>query len=258
MPPQFELKAKERIRKGLLVYREILQHALARGVTEEDTSTIVQSILVEVLGYDRFQEISGQYAVKGRWADWAVKVNDATLFFVEVKPVGTKLRERDLFQIVGYSRQQELEWTVLTTGDVWECFRVATGHEPEEFLEIRLLDASQDEAEIIEHLYLLSKEGFTKGALQEHWGKDECFRPERLAAVLLSDDVLGTIRRVVHRENPGRRIEVDDLREALLRGVIRGDLRDINGVPAAAPAKSDIPKRQRKASRPEPPVPPEE
>jgi len=70
--------------------------------------------------------------------------------------------------------------------------------------------------------------------------------------------VLGTIRRVVHRENPGRRIEVDDLREALLRGVIRGDLRDINGVPAAALAKSDIPKRQRKASRPELPVAPEE
>jgi len=190
-------------------------------------------MLYEVLGYDRFREISGQYAVKGRWADWAVTVNETLLFFVEVKPIGTKLRDRDLFQVVSYSRQHNLEWAVLTTGDVWQCHRIPPGDpEVEECFELHLLDAAQPLDELVERFYLLSKEGFAQGALGEYWDKAETFRPERLSAILLSEEVLGVVRRCVHRDNPGRRINVDDLKDALVRGVIRGDLAAALAAPA--------------------------
>ena len=224
MPPRYEVRAKDRIRKWLPKYVEVLQQASQRGISEEDTSTIVQSMLVDLLGYDRFREITGQYAVRGRWADWAVKVDDAIHFFVEVKPLGAKLREKDLFQVVSYSRQHNLEWAVLTTADVWQCHHVASGQEPEEFFEVRLLDPNQPASEHVDHLHLLTKEASRRGALQERWVQSQCFRPERLGRLLLSEDVLAAVRRALHRENPGKRVEIRDLREALARGVIRGDL----------------------------------
>jgi len=87
-----------------------------------------------------------------------------------------------------------------------------------------VLDSAQPEAEKVANLYLLSKEGVKRDALDARWVHAECYRPERLAPLLLSDDVLTTLRRLVKRDNPGRPVDVDDLREALLRGVIRGDL----------------------------------
>jgi len=181
-------------------------------------------MLVDLLGFDRFWEISGQYQVKGHWADWAVKIDDQIRFFVEVKQLKTKLRDKDLFQVINYSVPQGLSWAVLTTGDVWQCHRVAGGKDIEEFFEVRVLDPNQSVEEKVANLYFLSKEGVKRNALDTRWEHTECYRPEKLGRLLISDDVLTTLRRLVKHDNPGRRVDVEDLREALLRGVIRGDL----------------------------------
>ncbi len=224
MASRIEISAKDKIRKSLPRYAGILSQAMQRGISEEDTSTITQSILVDILGYDRFQDITGQFAVRGKWADWAVKSGDTLHFLIEVKSLGSKLRERDLFQVVSYSRQHNLEWAVLTTGDVWQCHRVPGGQDPEQFFEIRLLDPNQSDDEKVEYFYLLSKDGFARNAIQEQWRKAECFRPLALARLLLSDEILRAVRRALRRENPGRGIDVADVQAAITRSVIRGDL----------------------------------
>jgi len=226
MARRLEVSTKDRIRKGLPRYAGILSQALQRGISEEDTSTITQSILVDILGYDRFQDITGQFAVRGKWADWAVKSGDTLHFLVEVKSLGSKLRERDLFQVVSYSRQHNLEWAVLTTGDVWQCHRIPGGQDPEQFFEIRLLDTNQSDDEKVEYFYLLSKDGFARDAIQEQWRRAECFRPLALARILLSDEILRAVRRALRRDNPGRTIDVADVKAAITRSVIRGDLYD--------------------------------
>lgn len=244
MPPKFEIKAKERIRKGIERYQDVLRQAAQRGINEADTSTLVQSMLVDLLGYDRFSDLTGQFATKGRWADWAVKLDDNLGFFVEVKVLGSKLRDKDLFQVTSYSRQHDLEWAILSTGDVWECHRVAGGQDTEEFFEIRMLDSCQSVEEKIEQFYLLSKEGFSKGAIREKWIENQSFRPEKLAQMLISDDVLNTLRKLVHKDNPGNRVQIDALKQAVLRGVIRGDL----NVSSSESAQKDAP-RKRRANR---------
>jgi hypothetical protein len=239
MPPQYELKAKERINKGLPKYTQILQQAAQRGINEQDTSTIVQSMLVDLLGYDRFSELTGQYEVKGHWADWAVKADNKIHFFVEVKALGNKLRERDLFQVTSYSHQHSLEWAVLTTGDIWQCYRICNGKDPEEFFEISLLSSNQTLEETANLFYLLSKEAFSRNLMQERWANAEIFRPEKLAEIMLSEEVLCAVRRALRQDNSGRRIDIGELRDAIARGVIRGDLYEkIASATAIAPKKS--------------------
>ncbi|MHB1001173.1 MAG: hypothetical protein ACYC27_18170 [Armatimonadota bacterium] len=243
MPPKFEERAKERIRKYIDRYIPILQAASQRGISEEDTSTIVQSMMVDILGYDRFSELTGQFAVKGRWADWAVRVDDNLYYFIEVKSLGTKLRDKDLFQVTSYSRQHSLDWAILSTGDIWECHRVASGQDTEEFFSIKMLDESQPIDEKINYFYLLSREAFSKGILDESWSQRECFRPDKLVSLILSDEIISTLRKLVNRDNPGKRIEVDMLRDAVARNIIRGDLyvasQSLNAVPVEeSPKKS--------------------
>jgi len=225
MPPKYEATAKERIRKALQKYTALLREKSLQGINEEDTSLIVHRMLVELFGYEEFREITGQHKVKGHFVDWAVYVDQDLKFFVEVKPLGARLRDKDLFQVVAYALQgRGVGWAVLTTGDVWQCYRVAAGSEPEQFAEVKLLDTAEPPGSKIDTLYLLTRESVSRNLLQKEWEQAECYRPERLARILLSDDVLTVIRRSVKRESPGRRVDTDGLRDALARGVIRGDV----------------------------------
>ena len=227
MAPKYEAKAKERIRKGIARYTPILKQACEQGANEANTSAIVHGILAELLGYDRFFEVSGEYEVKGRWADWAIRVDNALWFFVEVKPVAARLRDRDLVQVVTYARQYDLPWAILTNGHTWQCHRIASGAEAESFFEIQLLDPDQPTREKVSLFYLLSKEGFSRGILQDAWRESQRLRPDYLARLLLSDSVLAEVRRLVHKDHKGRRLHKAELEEALSRHVLRGDLVDM-------------------------------
>jgi hypothetical protein len=231
MAPKYETRARERIRKGLPKYIAILDGAAKRGVKEGDTSDIVRSMLTELLGYEAFREVNAQFRVKGRFADWAVYVGNELKYLVEVKPLATKLRESHLSQVESYVRQKPgVGWAVLTTGDWWQCHRIATGRESEMFLEIKLLapaEGSDRRAHfdrVTDSLYLLSREATARGALEEAWEQTECYRPEMLGAVLVCPDVLRVVRRVVRQQYPGRRVDVSDLKEHIVLGVIRGDI----------------------------------
>ncbi len=227
MAPKYEVKAKDRIRKGIAHYVPILKQACEQGANEANTSAIVHAMLAELLGYDRFFELTGEYEVRGHWADWAVRVDNNVLFFVEVKPVGPKLRDRDLFQVVTYARQYNIPWAVLTNGHTWQCHRVASGDDAETFFEVRLLDSEQPNKDKVAQFYLLSKEGFSRDALRDAWQESQRLRPDYLAKLLLSDSVLTEMRRLVHKDHKGRRLHKAELKEALARHVLRGDLVDM-------------------------------
>ena len=241
-----EAGVKDRIRKQLPTITRVIEQKRQRGITEDDTGTIVQSILTEMLGYDVFEHLTKEYKIKGHYADIAVRDGESLWYFIEVKALGTRLHEDHLFQVVSYSVQNELPWAVLTTGDVWQCYRVAKARGAEPFLEVTLSDPGQSPQEKAELLYLLSREGFRRGLLAERWEQAKCFRPLNLARLLLSDEVITIVRRCLRREHPGRSITPDDLREALVRGVLRGDL----GEDLSKVAKSGPKRPRRKRERP--------
>jgi hypothetical protein len=47
-------KVKERLAAGLKRFQPILAAAQARGVNESDTVTIINDVLAEVFGYDKY------------------------------------------------------------------------------------------------------------------------------------------------------------------------------------------------------------
>jgi hypothetical protein len=58
-------KALDRISRGLKRYSEILGAAKKRDISESDTVVIVGDMMADILGYEKYVEISTQFAVKG-------------------------------------------------------------------------------------------------------------------------------------------------------------------------------------------------
>jgi len=57
-------KVNERITKNLKKFQKIVASAKINDINEADTVSIIKDILNEILGYDKYSEITSEYAVK--------------------------------------------------------------------------------------------------------------------------------------------------------------------------------------------------
>lgn len=220
-------EAKQRISEGIRKYTRILETAKKKSVNEADTRDIVKAILGEVLGYDPFFEVTGEFSVKGQYADFGVKFGDQIRFFVEVKSIGTKLEDKQMFQIIGYAANQGHDWGILTNGDIWHIYRLFTGADKgtELVMSLSLTDSATAIRDKVETMFLISKEGFRQNALQDHWTRMQVLNPSRVAEKLCSEKVLKVLRTEVQRE-ASFTIPFETLESVVLNQVIRGDLAD--------------------------------
>jgi len=223
-------KVAERIKLGLKKLRPALQSARERDVNESDTGLIVAAILADVLGYDRFLEITSEYAIRGTYCDLALKLDGKLKLLVEVKAIGLDLKDNHLKQAVDYGANQGIDWVVLTNGIVWRAYRVLYQKpiDSELVFEVNLLEADPRNPACIERLYLLSREGILKMAISAYHEEKQATSRFVIAAILQSEPVLDVVRREVRRIGNGARIESSDLceilrSEVLKRDVIEGD-----------------------------------
>jgi hypothetical protein len=222
--PKYEERAKERIRKGLRKYQKIISRARDEGFNEADTRVIVAEVLGELLGFDKFFEVSAEFEAHGKYADFCVKTDAQLRYFVEVKAIGTTLGDKHLAQVVSYSRQHALQWAVLTDGDVWECYYVEqAGPEVALAFSVGILDEQQPPEEKVERLFLISREGLWKGHLSRYWQRARALAPATLAEALLSEPTLAAIRTRLWKQT-GQRLDMGDIADALIHSIIRGNV----------------------------------
>ena len=240
---KYEDAAKQRIKKGLARYKGIIAKAEEVGFNEADTSAIVNDILADLLGYDKFFEVTSEYQVKGKYADYGIKVDGQLQFFVEVKAIGEELRERHLFQVVAYSANQGLEWTVLTNARIWQCHHIAKGQpmDTDVAFAVDLLDNTEPVAEKVGKLFLISREGLSRGHLDDYWAVARALSPVTLGEALLSERVLKSMRLRI-RETTGQRLDVQAISNALAHKVIRPNVRE------QVEVREPAPRRRRKRS----------
>jgi hypothetical protein len=79
-------KVATRIAAGVRKFQPIIASAKSRDVNESDTAVIVADMLQEICGYDKYSEITSEYAIRGSYCDIAVKLDGSLAFPIEVKP----------------------------------------------------------------------------------------------------------------------------------------------------------------------------
>lgn len=219
-------RVAERIAAGIKRFQPILAAAKARDVNESDTVVIVTDLLQEIFGYDKYTEITSEHMIRGTFCDLAVKLDGHLAFLIEVKAIGLDLKEQFVKQAVDYAANQGVEWVALTNGAVWRVFRVTFGKpvDHELVVDIDLLTLSHRNAEHVDLVSLLAKEGWQKARLGDYHLQRQALSRFTLAALLLSDPILEVLRREVRRMAPEVKIDTKQVSDVLQSDVLKRDV----------------------------------
>lgn len=241
-------KVAERLVLGLKRYQPILAAAKARDVGETDTVTIIKDMLADVFGYDKYSELTSEYAIRGTYCDLAVKLDGKLSTLIEVKAIGLDLKEQHVKQAVDYAANQGVDWVLLTNGNRWCVYHVLFTRpiQTELVVDIDFSVLSARSESDIELLYLWCKEGWQRSALGDFHTQKQALSRFFLGAMVLSDSVLEVIRRELRRVSPDVRIDIDQIRTVLANEVIK---REVMEGEKADEAKKKIAKAVGKATR---------
>jgi hypothetical protein len=229
-------KALDRIGEGVKRYRTILAQAKKRDVSESDTVVIIGDMLADVLGYEKYVEVSTEFAVKGTYVDLAVKVGKEVYFLVEVKAIGVELKDIHVRQVVDYGANQGVEWVAVTNGVVWRVYRIEFKKPIAHSLiaEVNLLKADSRDTDVTEFFSNLCKEDFAKSQMEEFYEQHQATNSHTLAAVLLSDHMLNQLRLGLRRLFPNVAVDAKSLANSLRNEVLKRELVDGEDAVSAA------------------------
>jgi len=241
-------KVSERLSQGIKRFQPILTNAKSRDVNESDTVIIVTDMLSEIFGYDKYSEITSEFAIRSTFCDLATKINGKVQLLIEVKAIGLELKDNYVKQAVDYAVNQGIDFVVLTNGTIWKAFKVAFTKpiDQEMVFEIDFLQLSHKSAEDIEKLFLLSKEGWLKSTLYEFHSQKQALSRFFLGAMIMSDSVVEVIRRELKKISPDIKITSDQIRNVVYQEVLK---REVVEGEKAEEAKKKISKALSKFSK---------
>ena len=215
-----------RARPALKKFARVLADARGRDVNESDTCVILTDFLTEVLGYDKYAEITSEFMIRSTFCDLAIKIDGKLHFLIEVKSVGTELRENHLKQAIDYAANQGCEWVILTNGVVWQAHKVRfekpVSHEL--VFAIDLLEDSTPPNQLLQTLYLVSREAQSLTAIEAYHARREATSPFVVAQLVLEDRIVGAIRRRLRAQFSGLKVSDTEVRAVLVTEVIKRDL----------------------------------
>lgn len=224
--PKWEQEARDEIKAAVRRYAKPLADLVHRDANEGDTRLLVTDFLCTGLGYDKYEDLTTEFAVRGEFADYGVRIDKQLVAFIEVKRAAQKLNVRHLRQVETYAVKEGLEWVMLTNGQVWQAYHVfaTTGQQVEVnlALEVDLL-SDESPAKKVESLFFLHRAALKRGLISDLWQRKAATAPAALADVLLTEPVVDAIRKQI-RKGSGYNPEPDELTRILRTEVIRPDL----------------------------------
>ena len=226
--PTLPKKVSDRLSTSLRRFQPILAASKARDDGEGDIVMIVTDMLAEVFGYDKYADVTAEYAIRGTYCDLATKLDGTVQALVEVKAIGLEVKDQHVKQAVDYAANQGVDWVVLTNGTHWRIYNVVFGKpiDQELVIDIEICSLNPKNAADLESLYLFCKEGWAKSVLGEYQLRRQALSRFFLGALVLSDTVLEVIRRELRRVSPEVKIETAQVKTVLSTEVLKREVID--------------------------------
>ncbi len=216
----------DRAKPALRRYQRVLENARARDVNESDTCVIVSDFLADVLGYGKYSEVTTEFAIRSTFCDLAIKLDGHVQYLIEVKPVGTELRDNHLRQAVDYAANQGVEWVLLTNGISWQAHRLRFEQpiQNEEVFTVNLIDDGAKPGELLSKLYLISREAAGSAALGSYFRQKEATSRYVVAQLLINDAAVSLVRRQLRKLFPQVRLSEQQIADAIRADVLKREL----------------------------------
>ncbi len=216
--PKWEQTARDRLKNSLPKVIKPIQGLMERDAVEADTRMLVTDLLCDVLGYDKYEDLTAEYQVKGDFADFGIRVDKQLKAFVEIKRVRQDLNKTHLRQVESYALREGVVWVILTNVRVWELYRVEpiAGEHSEVTLlfSVDLLDESIPIKKKQDLLFLISREAIQKKVIDEFWKNQLATSPKVVKKALLSNEVIEAVKKEIYRTQK-QRVDSKDIRSVI-------------------------------------------
>ena len=174
-----------------------------KDMNEAQTRVRLRKILVDLLGYDEFKDITNELLVRGMGTDhldFVVKLKEQLKFIIELKAVGIPLREKYLKQVLTYGMDVGIEWCVLTNSVDWQLHHITFTKPIKPNLVLQFNFLEDDPKELYEKMYYLSKLCVSRNGLNKLWQKTEGLSTLNIFKALLTSPTLNSIRKNIRQE----------------------------------------------------------
>lgn len=224
-------RTKDRLISGIKKFQPIVSAAYDKDVNESDTVTIVSDILSEVFGYDKYAEVTSEYAVKKTYCDLAVKINGSPRLLLEVKAAGLGLKEQHIRQAVDYGANAGLEWVILTNGVFWKVYTIIFSKpvNAELVYEFDFRELSTKKQHDLEMLYYISRESVckdNKSALNEYYLQQQLVNRYTVGQVILTEPVLNSIRNTIRKLSSDIKVSTEEIRKIIVEEMLKREILD--------------------------------
>jgi predicted type IV restriction endonuclease len=202
-------------------FAQVFKDARDRNANESDTVMYLIEFFKEVLEYDPLAgEISKEVAVKDRYCDFGIRLNNQIKFLVEAKAAGIKsLNPKHIEQAGNYASRAAINWVLLTNGLEWQFYHLsfANGIEHDLVFTLQFVDEIEAHPDLVwDILSVLSKGNIKDGSLETYYEQRQLLSPKTITTVILGEEVLMKIRQELNRKAPSR-LEMKDVFRAVLQ-----------------------------------------
>lgn len=224
-------KFEDRIKSTLPKFKKVLAIAKDRDVTESDTVAIINDMLSEVFGYEKYTDITSELMIRGTFCDLAIRIDESFEkgFLIECKRIGIELKEEHIRQAVNYGVNKGIKWVMLTNGDEWRMYKIRF-EQPVNWdlvLKFNLLNIELKNDTDVEKLFCISKEGILKNSREEMYEKVQCFNRYVVGQLIIQEPVLNLIRKELKKMSDGINIDEDEISALIQYGVLKRDILDV-------------------------------
>lgn len=225
------VKVKDRLIAGVKKFQPVIKKAKDKDINESDTVTIISDILSDVFGYDKYTEITSEYAVKKTFCDLAIKLDGVPKLLIEAKAAGLDLKEQHIKQAVDYGSNSGVEWVILTNGVYWKVYNIVFAKPVMANLvyEFDLTCVNPKKQNELELLYYLSKEAMTKGnktSLDDYHVQQQLINKYTIGQILLNDVTLDAVRRAIRKMSPDAKVSNEEIQKIIIDEIIKRDVLD--------------------------------
>ncbi|MCB1156505.1 MAG: type I restriction enzyme HsdR N-terminal domain-containing protein [Leptospiraceae bacterium] len=221
------IKVKERIQLGFKKFQSVIKNAKDNDVNESNTVVIITDMLSDIFGYDKYLEVTTELATKsGNYCDLAIKIDNKIKLIIEVKSIGTELKDNHIKQAVDYGVNLGVDWVVLTNGNHWLVYKVifAKPVDKELVYDFKFLEMNLKQQSDIESLFYLSKEGLGKSTLEEFHAQRQALSRYFISQMILSNGILENLRRELRKISPGIKIEINDIKNVITEEIFKREV----------------------------------
>lgn len=242
-------KFTKRVNDTLKKYQDVVALIKKKDANESDTVTVVADIFQDVFGYDKYSDITSEYAIKGTYCDLAIiDSNKKIRFLTEVKAISVALTDSHLKQAIDYGANAGVNWVILTNAEKWIVYKIKFSQpiDKELVCEFNLLALNPKNDKELEMLFILSKDGQEKSIIEDYYASIQIKNKFVIGNILNSPDVYSLIRKQMKRLFEDVKITDDEIADIMANDIIKREIIDSD---ESKKAKKDIEKLLKKAEK---------